>query len=252
MMLVRGEGWKEVKLTVVSAVEVRPASERVGPERVGKAGPSRRVGDPLVKLSEHSYQAGLWDAETLGKYQYAEGLRRGLDQASKLSTVNDAALWIGRVTSMNYPAAVQIVDWGHAAQRLYGVAKAVYGEGTATSNAWVGAHLDELWEGKVGAVVETLSALDLPWESYPAEVQLAAGYFRNNQDRMHYDEYRALDYPIGSGGAESAANTLVHDRLKRPGRGWTRPNSRAMLAVLSELQSDRFEDAWQATLPTAA
>jgi hypothetical protein len=252
MMLVRNEGWKEVKLTVVSAVEVSPASERIGPERVGEVGPSRRADDPLVKLSEHSYQAGLWDAETLGRYQYAEGLRRGLDQDSKLSTVNDAAVWIGRVTSLNYPEAVQIIDWGHAAERLHDVAKAVFGEGTATSKAWVGSRLDELWEGKVEAVVGTLSALDLARESYPAEVQQAAGYFRNNQDRMHYDEYRALGYPIGSGSAESAANTVVHDRLKRPGRGWTRPNSQAMLAVLSELQSDRFEDAWQATLPMAA
>ena len=252
MMLVRDEGWKEVKLTVISAVEVRSASERVGPERVGEARPSRRTGDPLVKLSDHSYQAGLWDAETLGQYQYAEGLRRGLGQVTKLSAVSDAALWIGRVTSLNYPAAVQIIDWGHAAQRLYGVGKAVFGEGTAKSKAWVDSRLDELWTGKVGAVVESLSTLDLARDSYPAEVQQAAGYFRNNQDRMHYDEYRALGYPIGSGSAESAANTVVHDRLKRPGRGWTRPNSQAMLAALSELQSDRFQDSWQTTLLTAA
>jgi hypothetical protein len=252
MLLVRDEGWKEVKLTVVSAVEVRSASERVEPKRVGEAGPSRRVGDPLVKLSEHSYQAGLWDAATLGQYQYAEGLRRGLDQVAKLSAVSDAALWIGRVTSLNYPYAVQIVDWSHAAQRLYAVAKAEFGEGTAKSKAWVDSRLDELWTGKVEAVVESLSALDLARDSYPAEVQQASGYFGNNQDRMHYDEYRALGYPIGSGSAESAANTVVHDRLKRPGRGWTRPNSQAMLAALSELQSDRFEDSWQATLPTAA
>ena len=252
MMLVRGEGWKEVKLTVISAVEVSPASERIGPERVGEAGPSRRADDPLVKLLDHSYQAGLWDAETLGQYQYAEGLRRGLDQVAKLSAASDAALWIGRVTALNYPAAVQIVDWSHAAERLYAVAKAVFGEGTAKSNAWVGSRLDELWTGKVGAVVETLSRLDLARDGYPAEVQQAPGYFLNNQDRMHYDEYRALGYPIGSGSAESAANTVVHDRLKRPGRGWTRPNSQAMLAALSELQSNRFEDSWQATLPLAA
>ena len=46
MMLVRGEGWKEVKLVAVSEVRVRPPEER------GGARPSRREGDPWVKLSQ--------------------------------------------------------------------------------------------------------------------------------------------------------------------------------------------------------
>jgi hypothetical protein len=40
--------------------------------------------------------------------------------------------------------------------------------------------------------------------------------------------------------------------MKRPGRGWERSNGQAMLAGLSELNSDRFDQAWQATLPSAA
>ena len=117
MVLVREEGWKEVKLTVVSEVAVRPASERVE-----EGGVSRRASDRLVKLFEHSYQAGLWDAETLGQYQYAEGLRRGLDRVTSLSSVNDGAVWADgsalpsneRVTALNFPEAVQIIDWSHA------------------------------------------------------------------------------------------------------------------------------------------
>jgi hypothetical protein len=228
-------------------VTVKPAEERAE-----QTGTSRRRTDPLVELGEHSYQAGLWDVGTLGERQYAEGLRRGLDLVGKLSSVNDAAVWVGRATAQKFPKAVQVVDWGHASERLWAVGKAVFGEGTAATKGWAEARLDELWNGKVADVVATLEKLDLAVESYPAEVQQAAGYFRNNQDRMRYDEYRALGYPIGSGSAESAANTVVHDRLKRPGRGWTRPNSQAMLAALSELQSDRFQDSWQATLLTAA
>jgi len=247
MALIRGEGWKEVKLTVISAVTVKPAEER-GEER----GRSRRGMDPLVELSGHSYQAGLWDAETLGQRQYAEGIRRGLDRVAKVSSVNDAAVWIGRTTALNFPKAVQVVDWGHASERLWAVSKAVFGEGTAQTKGWAEARLDELWNGKVTDVVATLEKLDLAVERYPAEVQQAAGYFRNNQDRMRYDEYRAAGYPIGSGTAESGANSVVHDRLKRPGRGWTRGNAQAMLAGLGELHSDRFEDTWQSILPTAA
>ena len=169
-----------------------------------------------------------------------------------MPSVNDAAVWIGRTTALNFPQAVQIVDWGHAAERLWAVGKAVFGEGTDQIKGWVEARLDELWIGKVADVVATLGKLDLAVESYPDEVQQAVGYFRNNQNRMRYDQYRAVGYPIGSGTVESGANSVVHNRLKRPGRGWTRGNAQAMLAGLCELHSDRFEDTWQSTLPTAA
>lgn len=63
MLLVQGEGWKEVKVVAVSAVAVQSANAR-------QADPaSHRAGDPLVTLSQHSYQAGLWDADTLAPYQ---------------------------------------------------------------------------------------------------------------------------------------------------------------------------------------
>lgn len=248
MALIRGEGWKEVKITALSAVTVTE-----GQERTAKRGrPSRRDGDPLVHLTAHSYQAGLWDAETLGQYQYAEGLRRGMERCDPVSAVADAAVWIERVTRTNFPQAIQIVDWSHADERLWAVGKAVFGEGSTRARQWTEARLDDLWDGKVAEVVRVLETLDLAQERYPAEVQQAAGYFRNNQERMRYDVYRSAGYPIGSGTVESAANTVVHHRLKRPGRGWERHNAQAMLAGLSELHSDRFDRAWQDTLPSVA
>ncbi len=102
MVLVRGEGWKEVKLTTISEVEVRPAAERPAKE----SGASRRAEDLLVKLKGHSYQGGLWDADTMALYQYAEGLRRGIDHCQRLSSVNDGAPWIERITGLNFSSAV--------------------------------------------------------------------------------------------------------------------------------------------------
>jgi len=61
---------------------------------------------------------------------------------------------------------------------------------------------------------------------------------------MRYATFRTEGYPIGSGTVESAANTVVHHRLRRPGRGWSRKNGQAMLAGLSELHSGRFEYTW--------
>jgi hypothetical protein len=238
MMLVRQEGWKEVKVVAISEVRSQPASARTSTQ------PSRRDTDPLVILSRHSYQAGLWDADTMALYQYAEGLRRGLDYCPKRSSVNDGALWIKRITDTNFPGVPQIVDWSHAAEHLWAVANAVHGERTAAAQQWMESQLDRLWSGQVAQVVEILDQLDLQQPRWPDLVQEAPDYFRSNQDRMRYDHFRAQSYPIGSGTVESAANTVIHHRLRRPGRGWTRNNGQAMLAALCELHSGRFEHAW--------
>jgi hypothetical protein len=248
MVLVRGEGWKEVKLTTISAVEVRPAEERPAKE----SGASRRAEDLLVKLTGHSYQAGLWDADTMALHQYTEGLRRGIDHCQRLSSVNDGAPWIERITDLNFPAAVQIVDWPHAQGKLWKVGKAVFGEQSAEGKEWVEERLDHLWAGEIKQVEAALAVLDLDQERWPDEVRQAPGYFESNRKRMRYDAFRAEGYPIGSGTVESGINTVVHHRMKRPGRGWERSKGQAMLAGLSELHSGRFDQAWKATLPLTA
>ncbi len=211
--------------------------------------PSRREQDPLVALSRHSYQVGLWDADTMARHQYAEGLRRGVDRCQRLSSVNDGSPWIERITLTNFPEAEQIVDWSHADGRLWQVTDAVFGKGTPHGKAWIEEQLDQLWDGQVAQVVTVLEDLDLEQERYPPEVNQAPGYFRSNQTRMRYDYFREAGYPIGSGTVESAANNVVHHRMRRPGRGWQRDNAQA---GLSELHSGRFDRAWQATLPPAA
>jgi hypothetical protein len=248
MVLIRGEGWKEVKLTAISEVEVRPARER--PSQESKA--SRRAEDPFVTLKGHSYQAGLWDADTMALHQYMEGLRRGIDHCQRLSSVNDGAPWIGRITDLNFPEAIQIVDWSHAEGRLWKVSKAVFGEQSPAGRGWVEERLDHLWGGDVQKVEAALQVLNLNQERWPDEVRQAAGYFEGNRKRMRYDQFRAQGYPIGSGTVESGINTVVHHRMKRPGQGWERSNGQAMLAALGELHSGRFERTWQATLPRAA
>lgn len=124
MVQIRDERWKEAKLTAMSAVEGRSVEER--PVQEGRA--SRRAADPVVTLKGHSYQADLWDADTMALHQYAGGIRRGVDLCQALSSVNDGAPWTERITSLNFPEATQIVDWSYAADKLWTVGKAVSGE----------------------------------------------------------------------------------------------------------------------------
>jgi hypothetical protein len=242
MILIRGEGWKEVKMAAFSQVEVLGPDndKRRRAQREGK-----RKQEDVVRLSRHSYYAGLWDADTFGAYQYAEGLRRGFDLVERRSSVNDGAPWIERITGTNFPGVTQIVDWGHSTRRLWAVAHAVHGEGKPEAAGWVERRKDELWAGRVEPVIRELKALRLDRSGYSDEVRQAPGYFHNNRKRMRYDEFRAAGYPIGSGTVESGARNVIQPRMRRPGRGWKRENAQAMLAALGEVHSGRLRWAWQ-------
>jgi hypothetical protein len=238
MILVRGEGWKEVKMAALSHVRVEPP----GSDRQRKDG--RRAGDPVVHLDQHSYVAGLWGPDEFAKYQYAEGLRRGLHHVSVLSSVNDGAPWIERVTATNFPQALQIVDWSHSSEHIHLVAKVVFGEGSAQGATWAAGRLDDLWAGEMDSVLESLRALPLDAEQAPEQVRRAPGYFESNRERMRYPEFRAAGYPLGSGTVESGGKNVLHQRMRRPGRGWERHHGQEMAFLLCEYHSGRFEQTW--------
>ena len=240
MVLIRDEGWKEVKLVSVSAVRPKRENEK------GTHPDGRRYApwEPQMTLERHSYQAILGTADEVEPYQYLEGCRRGLPTCRRKSAVSDAAVWIERITTTNFAGVKQIVDWFHAAERLWGVGKACLPPDQ--QKAWVHSRQDELWAGDVEKVVAALESVSIPAHAHE-DIGDTPGYFARHKERMRYHQYRVAGYPIGSGTIESAVNIVVHHRLKRQGRGWTRPNAQAMLAALAELHSQRFDWAWQRT-----
>jgi hypothetical protein len=240
MILLREEGWKEVKMSVIS--EVKPkATTSMKPEAASEV---------RSLLTRHSYQAGLWNADEMGQHQYLEGARRQVALSQRLSSVNDGAPWIDRITTNNYPQAIQIIDWYHADERLWKVAKAAFGEGTHPSQQWVEKQAELLWQGHTQEVVSALYALEWKRITCLDDVRQSPAYFESRQSKMDYAHFRKQGYPIGSGTVESGVNTVVHHRMKRQGHGWKRKNAQAMLAALSEFHSGRFQVAWQSGSPS--
>lgn len=242
MVHVRGEGWKEVKMVAVSAVRPKKESEK------GSHPDGRRYQpyEPQMMLEGHSYQAGLWDADQMAAYQYLEGQRRQVGQCDKVSSTNDGARWIERITAENFPQATQIVDWFHAAEKMWHIGKQTIADKEERTH-WVTQRLDDLWWGRLTPVNSALDQVNLARAIDPEEVEMSIGYFQRQKKRMQYHRYRIAGFPIGSGSVESGINNVVHHRMKRQGRGWRRQNVNPMLAALGELHSDRFQWAWAAT-----
>lgn len=226
---IRGEDWKEAKITTISKVTVSPRP-------VDQVTLHHAAHEPVISLSQHSYQATLGDVNVMARWQFAEGLRRGLLTCPVLASVNDGASWIERITQANFPNAVQIIDWAHAAQHIHAAAKLNWPDQPDSAHAWSHPQLNTLWNGHPYAVASAISLLTSP------KAAQSASYFFDNATRMDYPRFRTQGLPIGSGAVESAAKNVIQHRLKRPCRGWHRHHASSMIAALAELHSDRLND----------
>ena len=81
----------------------------------------------------------------------------------------------------------------------------------------------------------------------------ACCYFRNNSERMRYDECRDRGMQVGSGVVESGCR-MFGPRLKRPGTRWSERGANAMLALKSCVMNLRLPDFldWQVRQAVAA
>ena len=222
MVNIRGEGWKEVKLVTVSAV--RHLIDAV-------------TGNLTTHLDEHSYRAGLWDATEFCQQQWAEACRRGVEKVGYLSSVNDGAAWIWNIVRMCYGNCVEILDWWHAVEKLWLIAKHHFDAESEQATEWVSAQKQLLIEGSLSAILRNIRLLYPRENALPDPVRKATHYLFHNRRRMRYDLFRAAGYPIGSGTVESACKHVVQQRLKQSGMRWSRQGAQAMLALRSTLLS---------------
>jgi hypothetical protein len=127
---------------------------------------------------------------------------------------------------------VGILDLFHVLERLWDAAYCFHAEGSREAEGFVTARLRMLLEGKVRGVISGLRQMGTKHGLKGVKTRalsVVANYLENNQDFMHYDEYLAAGYPIGSGVAEGACRHLVKDRLEQTGMRWTVAGAQAML-----------------------
>lgn len=142
----------------------------------------------------------------------------------------ERALWKKQQTLV--PGIVCILDLFHVLERLWQAAHCFHPEGSDEAGAFVTDRLLRLLRGEVGYVIGGLKQMARKRRlsgSRARQLNTAIGYLENNRRFMHYDEYLAAGYPIGSGVAEGACRHLVKDRMERTGMRWRVPGAQAML-----------------------
>jgi hypothetical protein len=246
-ILIREEGYREVKMVSVSEVVEEEESKssdsegaRVEEVEVADRKAARGRQDGL-KLKRHSYRAVLGNKATFAPALKAELARRRVRAVASITTVNDGAEWIWDLVQSYLPEwRVEVLDWPHAKQNLAKAGNAAWGEGTEEARAWLAQRETELWHGQRMQVDIALHQLPRRYKDRGRAIRQVKDYVDQHWERIRYDRFREEGCPIGSGTVESGAKNVVQWRMKRGGQRWSRPGATRMLAALGEIHSKRW------------
>ena len=153
----------------------------------------------------------------------------------------ERALW--KTLKQYVEKVVCILDLFHVMERLWQAAHCFHPEGSQEAQAFVTNRLRRILEGEVGYVIGGLRQMATKHRlrgSRARRLSEAIGYLERNRCYLHYDEYLAAGYPIGSGVAEGACRHLVKDRMELTGMRWRTAGAQAML----DLRAVYLNDDW--------
>jgi hypothetical protein len=276
------EGQQRAVMDYVEAVHEPPAAEHdpapgllvVETDGVMVRYRDRHLDGALIEDDWHEVKLGLaggWDEHHLRQPSYvaarqpagafarrlgAEAARRGaLDvtewhawdgtpaQLRSVIVLGDGAKWIWEhIGPLFGPERIEIVDWYHASEHIWTVARALHGEDTPESKAWAKSGLDWLWSCGPKPVLSWFDQAQPPSANSAATLKRERGYFSANAMRMQYPHFRKQGLPIGSGAVEASAKHLVQQRMKRAGSRWSDLGARAILDLRCHLLSGRSLD----------
>jgi hypothetical protein len=204
-------------------------------------------GKPVRDLESTSYVATLEPAAEFGGLLRAEAFRRGLALARLVVFLGDGAAWVWELARVNFPMAVFILDFFHAAEHLELLAEAIFGEKTDASKTQWEQWAKTLKEQPDGLEIVLREARQsLPRRGLRREAALKQiAYFESNTNRMRYAEYLARGLFIGSGVIEAGCKTVIGLRLKQSGMFWGVKGAKNVLDIRSLLENRQFALFWE-------
>lgn len=232
----REEGWKGLKIAVISKREA-------GPPRAPAGWEDRLPAATMVMAFARVATARAFRRDWRGTLR-----RLGVTAFATVHALAGGAGWIWKAVNRALTGCLQTLDAYHANQRLSARAQATHGEGTAEATAAFerGRHrlLHEGWNGVCAWVAELLSLPEAAEveRRRPATDRLI-GYFAKHVNRLDYRERLASGRAIGSGAVEGQAKTWGL-RLKARGARWQLANVRPMASLVCVRHSSQWDAYW--------
>ena len=203
----------------------------------------------IQKLDQRSTEFDRWTGahygsrESFEQYASHTALKTGQLQAKNVVFIGDGAKHNWEIQQTHFAGSTAILDYYHALEHLGKFCDLL-------QESRRGKQLYRKWEtmiynGQVLQVIHEMRSVRDHEVSDRDEAQKHINYFDNNRNRMCYDEYRAADYPIGSGMVEGRCKLVVGKRFKANGMRWKKADNEAVLdvrlAVLNKILHGQFK-----------
>lgn len=223
MLLIRGEGYKEIKVGMVFKDNM-----------ILNRNKERHI------IVEKDYVACLGTAEEFKKMLWATAIKNGFYDVAEVVILGDGAKWVWNAARELFPEAVFILDYYHFEEHVYECANVMYPEDELSRKRWSKKIIDGFMEGKIEKTLKHLNADKYSDEQVSIKVSNLKGYLNNNKDKMNYKEYRKKGYFIGSGAIESAHKHVIQQRLKLAGMRWNKSGAQYISTLRATSKSNRW------------
>jgi hypothetical protein len=209
-------------------------------------------GHPVRDYESTTYVSTMGPLEEFGPMLRQEAIRRDMGQAQEVVLLIDGAAGLENMGHLNFPDAIQIVDFWHGADHAGKVVERLLGgkehpEYKARRSRWV--------RRLLGNGVENLikeARRECVGKAQAQAVEDELGYFVHNVQRMQYRTFRRQGFFIGSGVIEAGCKTVIGSRCKQSGMFWGQPGAENVLALRCIHSSRRLDQFWKERLNAQA
>lgn len=224
MVLVRGEGWKEIKLGMVFK-----------DSKVINRDKERHI------IVEKEYTTCLGTAEQFKKMLYALAVRNGCQDVKEVVILGDGSVWIWNMAKELFPDAIFILDYYHFSEHVCTCAKEIYPEDEFARHDWAKNITESILEGEIDKAIKDLKNSEYESKEIRENIEQLVTYIENNRDKLRYREYREKGYFIGSGAIESGHKNVIQHRLKQAGMRWNRTGGQYIASLRAAHKSNRWD-----------
>jgi hypothetical protein len=202
-------------------------------------------GNPIRDRDSTTYTGAIETAEEFARRIYREAFQRGWSRAKIKVIIGDGAIWIWNLAADQFPGAILIVDFYHAAEHLHKVSRLLFPGDEAVRLRWTSSIVEQLKGGDIESIVATLRSLAIERPDLADKLTTEAEYFERNSEKMRYPKFRQRGLFIGSGVIEAGCKALIGARLKQSGMFWTVEGANRIIALRCCRLSGKFEDFWE-------
>ena len=201
-------------------------------------------GHPVRDPESTTYVASFGQAEDFGFCMLKESRLRGMGNAEMSVVIGDGALWIWKQAEINFPGAIQILDYYHAREHLGVLAEAVFPaeeERSKSLKKWI----DLLDQGKIGTIAHLAEQKKARSGKRRSVAEREIEYFLKNAERMQYACFKEQGLFIGSGVVEAGCKTVVGKRTKQSGMFWNIEGAQNILDIRCCVLSHTYDEYWE-------